>query len=482
MSLRPARALLPALLLLALGLAACSPKKTLLPDVPPETGVFVQGQVDTVNHIAQLFWFGNDADGTVVGFELRFRNPAAPEDTAWIFTTRTDSIFTVYSPSGFTAPRFEVRAIDNAGQRDPSPAIADFSFTNQPAVVTITGSPGAADSVYATATIDWSTVDPDGVVGRVQYRVWLDGNEANARIVTGQRYSIPPSDFVEGGAVRAGQRFLVVQPIDDGGRVGTADTASFFVRDAQGARLLVIDDIPTSFAQNGPTDQLFYTAANNQTGVTWSLLQLQFNRPFRTVEDLEKTLSQFDVVVWYRGNQQPIATGQAYPLRDYQDALTTYVESGGRLLLEGGGLFVETNSQGIAGGALRPDMAPRLFGGSLIKREVPARDSTTSFGINNGRTLTTSVWSQVLRFTAIVSDVFCFQYGDTNQVAFWAPPLQLSNNNPERLAVGKSVPHAMGGRAVVMAFPVRVGNGGLPGSPTSPQEVLNKIYADLLGP
>ena len=495
---RWAGALLPLAAGALLALAACSTKKTLVPDVPPETGVFVKGELDTVNHIVQLFWFGNDADGMVVGFELRFVNPAAPADTDWVFTTRTDSIFTVYTPGGFTAPRFEVRAIDDAGQHDPSPAIADFSFTNLPAVVTITGAPAARDSVYATATIDWSTVDPDGIVNRISYRVWLDGNEANARIVTDRTYSIPPADFIDGGQVRAGTRYFVVQPIDDGGLVGTADTATFFVRDAAGARLLVIDDVPSSQQLNYTTDQLYYEAAQRALGPgppapgsAWSLLLLEFNRPFRSITDLEQTLSQFDAVIWYRGDLPAAPLGPASPLRDYQDALVSYVESGGHLLVEGRGLFQSTDVAGTTTGSLRPDLAPRLFGGDLVRREIQGRpgDSTTVFGINNGRSLKTSMWSDSLRFQAARDGLFCFHYGDTNQVAFWAPPGELASghpgNPPEHLAVGKSVPHPGGGRAIVLAFPLRVGNGFT--APPNPSvgtvpRILDRIFAQLLGP
>ena len=473
-----------ALLAAAWGLGSCSTKKTILPDVPPETGVFVQGQLDTVNHVVELFWFGNDPDGDVVGFEVRFVNLPPPATDDWVFTTRTDSVFTVFTPTGYSAPRFEVRAIDNSQQRDPTPAVADFSFSNLPPVVTITGAPGARDSVYATATVDWSVADPDGNPNAVQYRVWLDGNEAGARIVSGRTFSIPPADFIDGPGVRAGNRYLVVQPIDDGGLVGTADTAQFFVRDAQGARMLVIDDLASDIAQNYQTDLLFYDAATRALPGPggWSLLQLQFNRPFRTVTDLEQTLSQFDVVVWYRGNRDPLATqpGSANPLRDLQDGLVTYVESGGRLLLEGNALFRYTDAQNREVGLLRHEMGPLLFGGDLVKRFETGRDSLVNFGIKNGGNVRTSIWSDSLRFQAIVEGVFSFHYGDTNQVAFWAPPLQLTSNNPERLAIGKSVPHANGGRAVVMAFPIRIGNAGA--SPPPVPRILDRVFADLLGP
>src|SRR5262245_5761308 len=86
------RSILPvATLLLVFG---CSPKKLLVANVPPETTLFVQGPIDPVNHIVHLYWFGSDPDGNVARYQLRLKNPAAPADSAWQTTQKTDSVFT----------------------------------------------------------------------------------------------------------------------------------------------------------------------------------------------------------------------------------------------------------------------------------------------------------------------------------------------------------------------------------------------------
>jgi len=172
------RRLLSLLLLIALGavvvLAGCAKKKFLaVENLPPETSLFVQGSLDTVNHIVQIYWFGSDPDGEITGFELRFQNPATPAETAWVYTSRTDSLFTVIIPSGYAAPRFEVRSIDNAGTRDPSPAYADFQFSNQPPTASFTQRLQPTDTTYASATLTWTAADPDGngAAMRFQYRI-----------------------------------------------------------------------------------------------------------------------------------------------------------------------------------------------------------------------------------------------------------------------------------------------------------------------
>ena len=63
--------------------AGCGVKGTLAPNTPPETIVFVEGPVDTVNHVVTLRWFGSDPDGRVVRYDYRFVYPAGQEPAGY---------------------------------------------------------------------------------------------------------------------------------------------------------------------------------------------------------------------------------------------------------------------------------------------------------------------------------------------------------------------------------------------------------------
>src|SRR2546426_1677795 len=152
-------------------LAGCSPRRTLAPKLPPETTLFIQGPVDTVSYKVHLYWFGSDPDGYVVAYELRIKNPDAPADTQWVRTTRTDSLFKVYTPKGVSQPLFEVRAIDDDGMVDPSPAHQMFKFRNLPPELTIVGAPGPRDTTFASVTVNWVAIDPDGDIRNARFRV-----------------------------------------------------------------------------------------------------------------------------------------------------------------------------------------------------------------------------------------------------------------------------------------------------------------------
>lgn len=453
--------LLPALPLLLAALAAgCGGhvKKALIADAPPETRLFVRGPVDTVNHVVHLYWFGSDPDGDVVGFEFRMLNPQLPADTTWQFTTRTDSIFTVWDPTGLTAPVFELRAVDNAGLRDPTPEIQNFTFSNQAPVVTIASRLYTSDSTYAAVTVSWVANDPDGDGARMTYRVWLKGDEANAYSTTARTFSVPSEAFFRVGRFE-GFDTLYVQATDDAGRVGPTDQMTWYVRAAgagQHGRLLIIDDVPTTNATNFATDTLYRnTAARNLPAGSYNILKLQYTQPFHSDSDLVRTFRQFDAVIWYRGTQ----TQRTSLLTTYESAISEYLDGGGNFMVEGLYLFAGTNVPGsMSSDFIRNHLDSD---GLVLNFNTTLQDSTGGWGNANGARLVSSELQDSLQvggflpgLPAEVPGIEAFAVRDTHEVAIWAPPQQLAPGNIQRLPVAVMVRQPAGGRAVVTSIPI----------------------------
>lgn len=438
-------------------LPGCSPKNVLVPNVPPETILFVQGPVDTVNHVVRLFWFGTDQDGFVQRFELRFLNPANPGDSAWVSTTRTDSLFTVFTPAGLTSPMFEVRAIDDQGERDPSPARQDFTFRNAPPAVTIVNDPAPNDTTFASLTLSWQPVDPDGDVALMQYRVWLDGNEASARVIGATTFTIPTDDFRQGGQLLSGHRTAYVQPIDGGGMAGVPDSTRWFVRAPVAgarARLLLIDDVPSTNAAGFSTDTLYANAAaRNLPADEWSLLRLEFTQPFDSDADVAQTFALFEAVIWYRGTE----TGFSRVMSAREKGLRDYLDQGGRLMLEGLSLVAGQNARG----AMSEEFMRDYLGADRLFRhfDVTLQDSVAAWDIGNGRTLRTPMYQDSLRTQNISLGLRAFAARDTGQVALWARAGTLSQAHSIDLPVAMSVPLPAGGRAIAFTIPLRAVNG-----------------------
>ena len=339
------------------GLSCGSLTGSLTPSTAPETIVFVSGPLDAVNHIAHLHWFGSTPHGYVTGYELRLLNPEAPDDSMWQFTPHTDSLFTVYTPQGHAAPILEVRAINSEGVRDPSPARQLFSFSNQPPTVQLILKPGSRDTTFASVTTGWTVSDPDGDALSVRYLVWLNGHASDPEITTGHAFTMPSDRFLVGGQYTTGPRTLYVRGIDDGGMAGPIDSVVWQVKKpvvGNRARLLIVDDVPRTTAANSQTDTLYTnTAARNIPLDSYTVLRLDFNQPFLSAKDLEQTFKLFETVIWYRGNLTSVST----TLRNYQDGVGPYLESGGRFYLDGLYLFSGLN----APGALREEFAQKYL-------------------------------------------------------------------------------------------------------------------------
>ena len=467
--------------LLAFALAGCSLKGTMRPSVPPHTTIFVEGPVDTVNHTVHLHWFGTEPNGYIVGYEVRLLNPEAPADTNWVFTTHTDSLLTVLTPNGFTAAVFEVRAIDDKGVKDPNPARQSFSFSNQPPIVKLVGKPNAADrsdTTFASATVTWTVDDPDGDAAKVVCRVWLNGRENSPDLAPGNSFTVPSERFQVGGAYTSGKRTLFIQGIDDGGMAGPIDSVSWYVqRPVTGprARLLIVDDVPTTDGANTRVDTLYANAVVNaglQPG-TWSVLRPETTRPFRSAKDMEQTFKLFETVVWYRGEQ----TGLSSILLNYGDGIGPYVSAGGKLFLESLNLFSGFSTTG----ALPEDFTDQYLNSDGLFLYPVAPDSSGSWGLSSssGPLQCPEVADSLLN-RRILTGLRAFRIRDASQALIVAPAHTLSQNNPFDMAVAVDVPQANGGRLIVDTFPMVSATISTAQFPQRASVVLLKIFG-LLG-
>lgn len=464
--MRRALALLLLLATAALLLVGCGLKGALEPNAPPETTQYVQGALDTVNHVVRLHWLGTDVDGEVVGYEIRFRSPAAPAETAWVFTDRTDSTFTVFTPAGYANPVFEVRAIDDDGERDPTPARNDFQFSNQAPIVDIVAGPAVNDTTFASVTVTWSAGDPDGDATRLQFLVWLDGNEANPVTTTSRTFTVPTSSFLVAGDLVTGRRTLYVRAVDDGGRAGEADSVTWIVRRAVTgslARLLIVDDVPTSNPSNVRFDTMFTNSAA-RAGIAadeYTVLRMQTGQPFRSAADVAQTLKLFQSVIWYRSNET------VFPLllHDYQQGIEDYVDAGGRFYIEGLYLVEGLN----AAGAFTPDFVTRVLDcdGLLTSFVNTTTFSDSSNGLgnpNNSRFRSSSLQdstrqNQLQVRTGEAGGLRAFRVRSNDQALLWALPAQLVPANADSVPVAVNTARPGGGRIIVNTVPFSTGAG-----------------------
>lgn len=187
-------------------------------------------------------WSGADPDGFVTGFEVRFFGTTEPSTGDWTFTTSNDSLVLLPIPRGerIADVRFEVRAVDNDGLVDPTPARTIFPIQNSPPSIRLGRFELPPDTTFPVVSFAWDATDPEGI-GNLD-RIEISLNDSTQYIPLD-----PEIDFV-----------TLVGPV---GGSGTVDADVFtgrgFSRTSQTVPGLRLD-----------ADNTFYLRAVDQTDTT----------------------------------------------------------------------------------------------------------------------------------------------------------------------------------------------------------------------
>jgi hypothetical protein len=171
-------------------------------NAPPETALSVQDTslVDNILDSERLSstvlvsWTGDDSDGFVAAYDVRFyvlSQPPVSPDASWSRTTRTDSLVLLPIPPGSKIANvvFEVRAIDNEDAPDPTPARTVFPIENAPPTLRLLTFDLPPDTTFQVFSVGWEAGDPEGTANLARIEVSLNDST--------QFVGVPPEfDFV----------------------------------------------------------------------------------------------------------------------------------------------------------------------------------------------------------------------------------------------------------------------------------------------
>lgn len=357
-------ALLAALLAI---LAGCASENDItVPNLAPETYVSLADSVrNPTVYIQVINWWGDDSDGEVVGYEYRWTsNPEQPGcglPADWTLTEETSVTFNLPVTDSIGSHTLEVRAVDDQGQVDETPATLTLPVTNHPPVVNIYDYRALPDTTFPTLRIKWVGKDPEGDETISRYKLWLDGNEQNARYFSPEdtTAALLPEDFES----RYGTRTLSLVAIDSGCDTSAVVNHTWYVKETTGD-LLLVDDITSEHAGNAVSDE-FYAQAVGSCVALYS--ELSFERYGSTVGytyNFPELLKLFDTVIWYNDPLRPKTDN----LEHMDDIYPSFVLTGGNFLL------VSLGAVGT-GGALDDSVAFEVFGIDTLY----TRNGTTDF-------------------------------------------------------------------------------------------------------
>ena len=230
-------------------------------NLPPETMLsFSPEEGDTASYRVRMNWFGWDPDGEIAYFLAKW------DTFDWAAVVNTDSVFlisasagTVALDKGYEYHTFQVKAIDNEGEPDPTPEVISFTaFTLVPETEITRGPSGVTGPMVS---LEWMGRDRDGVIVGFDYHLlrWNESGEGSWDQVLpdsleGVWISVGPGeDSIIFGPLDGEHRFEV-RAIDDAGAPDQTPARRQFtcLPELAGPRLYIGSNVFGAFAFRGP--------------------------------------------------------------------------------------------------------------------------------------------------------------------------------------------------------------------------------------
>ena len=320
----------------------------------------------------QLHWWGEDADGDVVGYYYKWN-----VDSAWSFTTTEAGLFYVPIRSDLDVFWFEIKALDNDSLVDATPAkivlpirnskpSINFRFRSNPFIADIGGD---TSFTFPTRTFVWDVLDQDGVetITDVYYALddtcttcWTQLSAAAYSSITLTGLELGYHTLYFKARDIAGAESKIVQFPD----IENQNEPDYWkVIPVQGDVLLIDDFVQDS--QNN-AQQWYRSVLDTALGPeNYSVWEIGRELPYSST-DLSATLNYFNHVIWYSAY-----TG----IETYLDAganISNFIDSGGDILLNVAELkdstfvFFPLDSSFV----LNPQ--GRIFAGRLLDSQIAA--------------------------------------------------------------------------------------------------------------
>ncbi len=174
----------------------------------------------------RIVWFGTDVDGFVKAYEISFDNKD------WFSTTKTDSTFVFQIQPGKDTSDIElwVRAIDNLGIKDPTPARLTVPIKNSPPNITINKSLSTSDTTLLVSSIFWEANDPDGAENLKGFQIKLNDGDWLSLPKKIDNVSITPADPSAVGITTANLYTTATEQIGTLSGLRMEDTNTIYMR------------------------------------------------------------------------------------------------------------------------------------------------------------------------------------------------------------------------------------------------------------
>lgn len=281
----------------------------------------------------KITWWGDDADGLIVGYEVSF------DSLSWSFTPNNDSTFQLVIVGNDSTFRFWVRAIDDKGNIDPTPATNLFPVVNSAPSVRFNAGTEIPDTTFPVATFLWTGTDPDGD-NTIDKYYWALNDTSTWNEVPSTTTSLTLRQA--NGIVPNSNNRLYLKTKDIAGiyspTVRMPDTTDTWYVKAKVGNILLINDYPTG-AGNSQAVQFYRNTLNDTLPFSqYSYLDIKVgsgaNIPKIINPMFIETLKLFQCVIWFGNRNTNSALNTNFDLA--QQSLPFYVVAGGKVFFATG--------------------------------------------------------------------------------------------------------------------------------------------------
>ncbi len=310
------------------------------PNDPPNTTLAnIPIDSSTIFALATLHWDGEDTDGFIKGYQYRYTTKHMLQgdiyEQDWIETDKTSLTIAFESSDSLNMQTFEVRAVDNSGAVDPSPAKKIFFTpkTYEPVTEILSPNNNSVHFARETATDWWPGVeitftakDEDEQGDIVEYAWAVDDGEWTW--TTDTSLFIEPENFtpLQGShtiRVTSRDNTNLIDPVGDSITVNLIKPT--FEKD-----ILIIDETVESLipGEGKPSDKEvdeFYAELFG-TDESWDF-QKNGIPP-------KETLGQYKMLIWHADNPYS-TTSDVHKLPVHINVIKDYMNVGGDFVMSG---------------------------------------------------------------------------------------------------------------------------------------------------
>ncbi|ARA92063.1 hypothetical protein AWN76_002020 [Rhodothermaceae bacterium RA] len=243
---------------------------------------------DRLTSSVMVSWTGDDPDGYVQAYELRYYDEGSTPPDTWSLTSRNDTLILLPIPRGERVADvvFEVRAIDNEGLKDPTPARTVYPIQNSPPTLRLSRFELPPDTTFTIVSFAWDADDPEGEDNLAAIEVSFNDSTSYTRLPADTRFvtfvaAFDPNDPTEtttSASVRIGRGFQGTGIDVPGLRLDAENT--FYVRAVDQTDTTSVFERHTWFVKKPKSDVLFVNDFRKITAPTVQAYHLSLLRDF----------------------------------------------------------------------------------------------------------------------------------------------------------------------------------------------------------